>query len=65
MATILEFRRVEGETARKGDPATGALGEIVIFPGVRIEHHTPTDAPRPVQSTQRRRATGSRKKSRV
>lgn len=65
MATILEFRRTKGETAHKGDPATEALGEIVIFPGVRIERHASTDAPRPVQSMQRRRAPRSRKKSRA
>ena len=65
MATILEFRRTEGETARKDDPVKGSLGEIVIFPGVRIERHGATDAPQPVQSTPRRRTPGACKKSRA
>ena len=43
MATILEFRVTEHDGARKGTPNECALGEIIIFPGVRIERH---DAPR-------------------
>ncbi|ODR98406.1 hypothetical protein AUC68_08160 [Methyloceanibacter methanicus] len=39
MATILEFRVTEYDGARKGVPIEGALGEIIIFPGVRIERH--------------------------
>lgn len=39
MATILEFRVTEHDGARKEVPAEGALGEIIIFPGVRIERH--------------------------
>ncbi|MEM7397819.1 MAG: hypothetical protein AAGF09_04570 [Pseudomonadota bacterium] len=39
MATILEFRVGEYDGARKEAPVGGALGEIIIFPGVRIERH--------------------------
>ncbi len=59
MATILEFRRTEAETARKETQAEGALGEIVIFPGVRIERHEP--APPPAQPTARRPSRARRK----
>lgn len=63
MATILEFRRTEEAAARSGKPVEGALGEIIIFPGVRIERHKSNDAPE--RSSQiRRRAPRVRKKSR-
>jgi len=39
MATILEFRVKDCDGARKEASAEGALGEIIIFPGVRIERH--------------------------
>ena len=39
MATILEFRMTEHDGARKQAPDERALGEIIIFPGVRIERH--------------------------
>ncbi len=39
MATILEFRMTEHDGARKETPGERALGEIIIFPGVRIERH--------------------------
>jgi hypothetical protein len=63
MATILEFRRTEEAAARTGKPVEGSLGEIVIFPGVRIERRTSNDAPRPTGSTNRRRAPRPRTKS--
>lgn len=63
MATILEFRRPEAEDARKETQPSGALGEIVIFPGVRIERHEP--APSPVQPQARRRSPRARRKSRA
>ncbi|BAQ18018.1 hypothetical protein [Methyloceanibacter caenitepidi] len=43
MATILEFRMTEHDGARKEAPSEGALGEIIIFPGVRIERHGPQE----------------------
>jgi hypothetical protein len=64
MAIILEFRRPEDAVSRDGPPVDGTLGEIIIFPGVRIERRmTPTDAPRRSGSTNRRRTPRARKKS--
>ena len=65
MATILEFHRTEEAMARIGEPGEGTLGEIIIFPGVRIERHTSTDAPRHMSATVRRRTQRARKKSRA
>jgi len=64
MATILEFRRTEEAAARIGKTVEGTLGEIIIFPGVRIERRTSTDVPSGTRST-RRRAPRVRKKSRA
>jgi hypothetical protein len=64
MATILEFRRNEAAAARIAEPIEGSLGEIVIFPGVRIERHASVDAPQPVPAP-RRRMPRVRKKSRA
>jgi len=50
MAEILQFAK--GSTARKRAPREAA-GEIVIFPGVRVEYH---QAPRPPAKRKRRRA---------
>ena len=63
MATILEFRRIDEGEARTGKPAEGTLGEIIIFPGVRIERHT--DAPPQNSAPTRRRVQRVRKKSRA
>ena len=65
MATILEFRRTEEAGARLGKPGEGTLGEIIIFPGVRIERHTTADAPQHTSGTTRRRTPRVRKKSRA
>ena len=65
MATILQFRRSEDAAIRIVRPADGALGEIIIFPGVRIERRTSTDTPHRTGSTNRRRAPRARKKSRA
>jgi hypothetical protein len=45
MGTILEFRRSEDAAARIAGPVEGTLGEIIIFPGVRIDRHTTYDLP--------------------
>ena len=63
MATILEFRRPEEDAVRK--PVEGSLGEIIIFPGVRIERRTSSDEPRGTGTTSRRRAPRVRNKSRA
>jgi hypothetical protein len=65
MVTILEFRRTEEAATRIGKPVEGTLGEIIIFPGVRIERRTPNDAPSGTRSTPRRRTPRVRKKSRA
>ena len=65
MATILEFRRTDDAAARIGKPGEGTLGEIIIFPGVRIERHASADAPRHTSGAARRRTQRIRKKSRA
>lgn len=65
MATILEFRRTEEAAARIKNPVEGSLGEIIIFPGVRIERRTSGDVPRTTGQTNRRRVPRARKKSRA
>jgi hypothetical protein len=65
MAIILEFRRTEEAAARISKPVEGSLGEIIIFPGVRIEHRTSSDLPEETGTTSRRRAQRNRKKSRA
>jgi len=65
MATILEFRRIEEAAARIRKPVEGSLGEIIIFPGVRIERHTSSHAPVTMGPTNRRRVPRVRKKSRA
>ena len=64
MATILEFRRTEEAAAGTGKPAEGTLGEIIIFPGVRIERHTSPEEPQS-GSPSGPRAPRVRKKSRA
>lgn len=64
MAIILEFRRTEDAEAKIGKPVEGTLGEIIIFPGVRIERHMSTDVSQS-QPSRRRRAPRVRKKSRA
>ena len=61
MATILQFRPTAEAKARIEVPSEGTLGEIIIFPGVRIERRGSADTPRDT-STPRRRAQRSRKK---
>ncbi|MGH6736106.1 MAG: hypothetical protein ACRECX_08505 [Methyloceanibacter sp.] len=55
MATILEFRR--SEEAARTKPPEGSLGEIIIFPGVRIERRASGDTP----DRQDRRPGGGRR----
>jgi hypothetical protein len=65
MATILQFRRTEEAAARIGKPVEGSLGEIIIFPGVRIERRTSSDTPVQTGTTNRRRAPRAPRKSRA
>ncbi|HWM31577.1 MAG TPA: hypothetical protein VNO69_07755 [Methyloceanibacter sp.] len=62
MAIILEFRRSEEEAARITKPLEGSLGEIIIFPGVRIERRSARKRPKQTITPLRRRAQRSRKK---
>jgi hypothetical protein len=72
MAIILEFRaaaqslRASGGRDRetpceRHEPADAPRGEIVIFPGVRIERRNPGPAPRPIRSASRGRAQRRKK----
>jgi hypothetical protein len=71
MAIILQFRptaqsllaadrRDDEAMSRAAMPVDALRGEIIIFPGVRIERRGPT--PSPAHTTPRRRAQRSRKK---
>jgi hypothetical protein len=64
MGIILEFRRSEEAAARITRPVEGSLGEIIIFPGVRIERYrlAPSDVPESAGTPSRRRAQRGPKK---
>jgi hypothetical protein len=62
MGTILEFRRGEEAGARIAKPVEGSLGQIIIFPGVRIDRRASSDTPRQTGAPSRRRAQRARKK---
>jgi hypothetical protein len=63
MGTILQFRRSEEAAERLARPLAGSLGEIIIFPGVRIDRRASGDAPRQTDTpSPGRRAQRSRKK---
>ena len=63
MATILVFRRAAEPAPRVTELKEGALGEIIIFPGVRIERRTSEGAPGTV-TTSRKGSQRARKKQR-
>jgi hypothetical protein len=63
MAIILQFRRPAEPAARAVEAEDGALGQIIIFPGVRIDRYT-EDAPKRSVSASRKGAQRSRKKQR-
>jgi hypothetical protein len=64
MGIVLEFRRSEEAAQRTDRPVEGSLGEIIIFPGVRIErfHKVSSDLPEHAGTPSRRRAQRGRKK---
>ena len=62
MAVILEFRRSEEAAARINSPVEGSLGQIIIFPGVRIDRRIAGDTPRQTGAPSGRRAQRGRKK---
>ncbi len=62
MAIILEFRRgVEVTVPRK--QVDGSLGEIIIFPGVRIDRSAASDSTAQTTAPSGRRAQRSRTKA--
>ena len=63
MAVILEFRRSEKAASRSASPVPGSLGEIIIFPGVRIDRRASSDSPHQSGTSSRRRMQRARKKS--
>jgi hypothetical protein len=64
MAVILQYRRPAEAEPRQMQPYEGALGQVVIFPGVRIDRFTEDDSPRENVSAARKGAARSRKKQR-
>ena len=64
MGIILEFRRSAEAARQSAAPTEGSLGEIIIFPGVRIERYrqVPNDMPEHAGAPSRRRAQRLRKK---
>lgn len=64
MATILEFRRTAEPAPRVTELKDRALGEVIIFPGVRIERRAYEGTPDGMASTSRKRAQRGRKKHR-
>jgi hypothetical protein len=64
MATILEFRRGAGPTSRVAELKDGVPGQIIIFPGVRIERQAYEGSSPGTASTSRKRAQRGRKKQR-
>jgi hypothetical protein len=62
MGIILEFRRKSETASRIIKPADGSRGEIIIFPGVRIERRAPDDTPTRRETPSGRRAQRARKK---
>lgn len=60
MGIILEFRRSEDAAVRVARPVEDTLGEIIIFPGVRIDRRASIDIPEHTGSSCRRQR--SRKK---
>jgi hypothetical protein len=62
MGIILEFRRSEEAAIQTAAPVQGTLGEIIIFPGVRIDRRAMTDVPEQAGTPSGRRVQRSRKK---
>lgn len=63
MAVILEFRRGEEAANRITRSVQGSLGEIIIFPGVRIDRCAAGNGSRQSGAPTRRRVQRARKKS--
>jgi hypothetical protein len=64
MTIILQFRRAADPVMRVTEPKDRALGQVIIFPGVRIERRAWEEAPSGTASHSRKRAQRGRKKQR-
>lgn len=64
MGVILEFRQITEPVAQVIEPEARVLGEVVIFPGVRIERYASEETPSGTTSQARKRAQRARKKHR-
>jgi hypothetical protein len=62
MGTILAFSRNDEAAMPVARPVDGSLGEIIIFPGVRIERGVWRDNPAETGAPSRRRAQRRRRK---
>jgi hypothetical protein len=62
MGTILEFRRTEEAAMRIARPVEGSLGEIIIFPGVRIDRRATNEVQEQAGTPSSRRIQRGRKK---
>ncbi len=62
MGIILAFRRNEEAAVPIARPVVGSLGEIIIFPGVRIDRDASNDVPAQTGTPSRRRVQRGRKK---
>ena len=61
MGIILAFR-CSAEAIRTAGPIEGSLGEIIIFPGVRIDRRATKDVPEQAGTPSGGRVQRSRKK---
>jgi hypothetical protein len=62
MGIILEFRRSDEAAVRTARPIEDSLGQIIIFPGVRIDRRGADDMPEQAGTPSGRRIQRSRKK---
>jgi hypothetical protein len=62
MGTILEFRRSADAAVQVARPTEGSLGEIIIFPGVRIDRRASADMPEHTGTSSSPRVQRGRKK---
>jgi hypothetical protein len=62
MGIILEFRRSEEAAIRVAKSVEGSLGEIIIFPGVRIDRRPTSDMPEETGAPTGSRVQRGRKK---
>ena len=64
MAIILQFRPAVEPALRVMEPEEAVLGQIIIFPGVRIDRRASEGTPGGTAAPPRKRAQRSRKKQR-